>query len=98
MLWGGKQSQESEEAVEEVVCYDVISQAAPGLVPVLLELIQWQEEGQEPSDELWNTAAAGGMCLRLVVNTAGDLVLPLIVPFIQVIIGRLMRNCNIGFC
>jgi hypothetical protein len=44
----------------------------PHLVPVLLEQLVKQEEGQEQDESTWNLAMSAGTCLGLVARVAGN--------------------------
>ncbi|GFP93669.1 importin subunit beta-1 [Phtheirospermum japonicum] len=70
-------------ADSDVPCYYFIKQALPALVPLLLETLLKQEEDQDQDEGAWNLAMAGGTCLGLVARTAGDDVVPLVMPFIE---------------
>ncbi|GAB2255647.1 hypothetical protein Droror1_Dr00009425 [Drosera rotundifolia] len=76
--YGGEFSGDSE-----VPCFYFIKQALPALVPMLLETLLKQEEGQDQDEGAWNIAMAGGTCLGLVARTVGDDIVPLVMPFIQ---------------
>mmetsp|Transcript_14784 Transcript_14784/g.31758 ORF Transcript_14784/g.31758 Transcript_14784/m.31758 type:complete len:862 (-) Transcript_14784:329-2914(-) len=60
-----------------------VKQALPGLVPMLLDSLLKQEEGQEADEGTWNLSMAGGTCLGLVANTVGDQVIGLVLPFVH---------------
>lgn len=60
-----------------------IQKALPTLVPMLLETLLKQDEDQDQEDGIWNLAMAGGTCLGLVAKVAGDLVVPLVMPFVE---------------
>ncbi|KAE8722463.1 Importin subunit beta-1 [Hibiscus syriacus] len=66
-----------------IPCFYFIKQAIPALVPMLLETLLKQEEGQDQDEGAWNIAMAGGTCLGLVAKTVGDDIVPLVVPFIE---------------
>lgn len=70
-------------ADSDVPCFYFIKQALPALVPMLLETLLKQEEGQDQDEGAWNIAMAGGTCLGLVARTVGDDVVPLVMPFIE---------------
>ncbi|EYU19659.1 hypothetical protein ABFS82_06G099600 [Erythranthe guttata] len=70
-------------ADSDVPCYYFIKQALPALVPMLLETLLKQEEDQDQDEGAWNLAMAGGTCLGLVARTAGDDIVPLVMPFIE---------------
>jgi importin subunit beta-1 len=50
--------------------HNFIKQVVPHLVPVLLQQLTKQEEGQEQDDTAWNMAMASGTCLGLLSRTA----------------------------
>lgn len=62
--------------------HQFIKAALPHLVPLLLEQLTKQEEGQEADDGLWNVSMAAGTCLALCASVAGDAVVPLVMPFV----------------
>lgn len=62
-------------------------QACPSLVPVLLDQLTKQEEDQELDDCAWTAAMAAGACLSLLAECAGSDVVPLIMPYVQVVNG-----------
>jgi hypothetical protein len=61
-----------------VPCHNFIRAAAPHLVPILLEQLTKQEEGQEQDHTAWNLSVASGMCLGLVAQVVGNAVVPLV--------------------
>lgn len=65
-----------------------IQKALPTLVPMLLETLLKQDEDQDQEDGIWNLAMAGGTCLGLVAKVAGDLVVPLVMPFVEANISK----------
>ncbi|KAH6769291.1 ARM repeat superfamily protein [Perilla frutescens var. frutescens] len=65
-----------------------IQKALPTLVPMLLETLLKQDEDQDQEDGTWNLAMAGGTCLGLVAKTVGDLVVPLVMPFVEANISK----------
>ncbi|KAK9144038.1 hypothetical protein Syun_013438 [Stephania yunnanensis] len=67
----------------DIPCFYFVKQALPVLVPMLLETLLKQEEDQDQDDGAWNLAMAGGTCLGLVARTAGDDIVPLVMPFIE---------------
>ena len=52
--------------------------AAPHLVPILLEQLLKQEEGQEQDDAAWNVAVAAGTCLGLTARVVQDDIVPMV--------------------
>lgn len=73
----------SADSASSVTSYNFIRQALPALVPMLLETLTKQEEGQDIDDTAWNLAMAGGTCLGLVARTVGDDIVDLVMPFVQ---------------
>ena len=55
-----------------------IKAATPHLVPVLLEQLTKQEEGQEADESTWNLAMSAGTCLGLMARVAGNEVVPVV--------------------
>ncbi|KAK9837148.1 hypothetical protein WJX81_006220 [Elliptochloris bilobata] len=68
--------------------HHVVKQALQPLVAMLLEQLVKQEEGQDRDDGAWNLAMAGGTCLTLVASVVGQDVIALVMPFVQVNIGK----------
>jgi hypothetical protein len=64
------------------VNHHFIRAALPHLVPLLLEQLTKQEEGQEADDGVWNVAMAAGTCLALCASVAEDAVVPLVMPYV----------------
>ncbi|KAI3428693.1 hypothetical protein D9Q98_007516 [Chlorella vulgaris] len=64
------------------VNHNFIRAALPHLVPLLLEQLTKQEEGQEADDGVWNVAMAAGTCLALCASVAEDAVVPLVMPYV----------------
>ena len=62
---------------------EVIKQALPALVPMVLETLLKQEEVQDPDEGAWNVVMAGGACLGLLARTVGDDIVPLVMLSIQ---------------
>ncbi|CAI7750631.1 unnamed protein product [Closterium sp. NIES-53] len=75
--------QEEYTADSEVTNFNFIKQALPALVPMLLETLTKQEEGQDSDETAWNLAMAGGTCLGLVARTVGNDIVPLVMPYVQ---------------
>ncbi|PIA34774.1 hypothetical protein AQUCO_03700206v1 [Aquilegia coerulea] len=67
----------------DIPCFYLVKQALSVLVPMLLEALLKQEEGQDQDEGAWNLAMAGGTCLGLVARTVGDDIVPLVMPFIE---------------
>lgn len=63
---------------------NLVKQALPGLVPVLLETLTKQEDGQDMDENAWNLSTAGGTCLGSVATLVTDDIVPIVAPFIQV--------------
>jgi hypothetical protein len=59
------------------VNHNFIKAVVPHLVPVLLQQLTKQEEGQEQDDTAWNLAMASGTCLGLLARTAQVCLRPL---------------------
>lgn len=74
---------EAGEADSESINHRFIQAALPHLVPLLLEQLTKQEEGQEAEDGSWNLAMAAGSCLGLCASAAGDAIVPLVMPYVQ---------------
>lgn len=72
------------EAGVAAVHHHFIQAALPHLVPMLLEQLTKQDEGQDQEEGTWNMAMAGGTCLDLVAQSVGDAVVPLVMPYVQV--------------
>eukprot|EP00271_Cylindrocystis_brebissonii_P014951 TRINITY_DN366_c1_g1_i1.p1 TRINITY_DN366_c1_g1~~TRINITY_DN366_c1_g1_i1.p1 ORF type:complete len:871 (+),score=159.24 TRINITY_DN366_c1_g1_i1:222-2834(+) len=75
--------QEEFSGDSEVTNFNFIKQALPALVPLLLETLMKQEEGQETEENAWSIAMAGGTCLGLVARTVRDDIVELVMPFVQ---------------
>lgn len=60
---------------------NIIKQAAPNLVPLLVTCMQRQDEDQEQDD--WNAATSAATCLDSVALCTGDAIWGIIFPFIQ---------------
>jgi len=63
--------------------HNFVKKALAGLVPMLLETLLKQEEGQEVDEGTWNLSMAGGTCLGLVANTVGDECIQHVLPFVE---------------
>lgn len=55
--------------------------ALPEILPVMLQLLQRQDEDAE--DDEWNVSMAAGTCVGLLANVVGDPIVPLVIPFIE---------------
>ena len=64
-------------------CVKYIAAALEHLGPLLTEALTKQDEDADLDDETWNLSMAAGTCLSLVSNTVEDLVVPVIMPFVQ---------------
>ncbi|CAN6483668.1 unnamed protein product [Victoria cruziana] len=64
-------------------CSYFIKQALPVLVPMLLETLLKQVDGQDQDEGAWNISMAGGTCLGLISRTVGDEIVPFVVPFVE---------------
>jgi hypothetical protein len=58
--------------------HNFIKAVTPHLVPVLLEQLTKQEEGQEQDESTWNLAMSSGTCLGLMARVAGNDVVPVV--------------------
>ena len=76
-----------DDEAEAQSCHNFIKNAAPHLIPVLLETLTKQEEELQ-DDGTWDIAMAGGTCLGLLANTIQDEVVPLVWPYVQENIGK----------
>lgn len=84
VLTGGADLQATEEGDSTVVNHHFVQRALGMLVPVLLEQLTKQEEGQDKDDGLWNLSMAAGTCLGLVATVVGDAIVNLVMPYVQV--------------
>lgn len=64
-------------------CTRYIQAAIEHLGPVLLESLAKQDEDADVEDEHYNVSMAAALCLSLVSQTIEDLVVPVIMPFVQ---------------
>lgn len=64
-------------------CTRYMQAAIEHLGPVLLEALTKQDEDADVDDEHYNVSMAAAMCLSLVAQTIEDLVVPVIMPFVQ---------------
>lgn len=69
-------------------CHNFVQQAAPTLVPMLLEQLTKQESEEELEEGAWNLSTAGATCLSMVARCIGDQVVDMVMPFVQTNIGR----------
>ena len=60
-------------------------QALQPLVPVLLAQLTKQEEDQDKDQGIWNLSMAAGTCLMLFATVVGDPIIPLVLPYVQVL-------------
>jgi len=75
-----------ERQPDGVVCYKFVEQALPNLAPLILETLTKQSEDVDADSDEWNLATAGGVCIDLLAQTAGDSILQPekhVVPFIE---------------
>ncbi|MEW5305276.1 MAG: hypothetical protein WDW38_005680 [Sanguina aurantia] len=72
---------------EEDPCRNFIAAASPHLVPILLQLLTKQEEGQE-QDEAWNIAMAAATCLSLIARVVRDNIVLLVMPFVTTNVSK----------
>uniref|UniRef100_A0A6U3SM86 Importin N-terminal domain-containing protein n=1 Tax=Ditylum brightwellii TaxID=49249 RepID=A0A6U3SM86_9STRA len=64
-------------------CVRYVAAALEHLVPLLTETLTKQDEDADVDEDTWNLSMAGATCLSLVANTVEDLVVPVIMPFVQ---------------
>lgn len=64
------------------VILNIVEQAAPALLPFLLEAMTKQSADIDDADE-WNIALAAAQCLDFVASTIGDKVVDMVVPFVS---------------
>lgn len=69
-------------------CHGFIKAACPHLVPVLLEQLTKQEEGQEQDDTAWSISMASGTCLGLIARVVRNDVVLLVMPFVEANISK----------
>lgn len=74
--------QEASSSDADSVNHRFIATALPHLVPLLLEQLTKQEEGQETDDGVWNVSMAAGTCLALCASVASDAIVPLVMPYV----------------
>lgn len=80
-----------EDPTPEEPCHNFIKAACPHLVPILLEQLTKQEEGQEQDDTGWNISMAAGTCLGLCARVVADQIVPLVSR-----VGRCMLGIGSG--
>jgi len=66
---------------EGLVYLKAVEQAAPLLIPILLETLTKQDD--QDTDESWNIAMAGATCLDSIAQTIKDGIVPLVISFVQ---------------
>lgn len=59
-----------------------IKSVCPHFVPILMELLTKQEEGQEQDETSWNISMAAATCLGLMAKVAGNEIVPYVMPFV----------------
>lgn len=65
-----------------------LEKAAQALVPLILNQLTKQEEGQEQDEGSWNTSQAAALILDNTAAVLGDVIVSLVVPFVQTNIAR----------
>jgi len=78
---------EAEEAMENGTpvyreCVRYVQAALEHICPLLTEVLTKQDE-DITDDDFWNVSTASATCLSLVANTVGDLIVPVVMPFVQ---------------
>eukprot|EP00898_Chlorokybus_atmophyticus_P004073 jgi/Chlat1/4667/Chrsp3S05614 len=86
--------EEYDEEDTEVINHHFVKQALPALVPMLLETLTKQEEGQDTEENVWNVSMAGGTCLGLVANNVKDDIVPLVMPYVRENIAKPDWRCR----
>ncbi|KAJ9518220.1 hypothetical protein QJQ45_010161 [Haematococcus lacustris] len=76
------------DADPDAPCHNFIKAASPHLVPILLQQLTKQEEGQEQDETAWNLSTASGTCLGLAARVVQDAIVPMVMPFIQANISK----------
>jgi importin subunit beta-1 len=61
--------------------FRIIEQAAPTLIPILLETLTKQNEDLEMDDSV-NIAEAGAVCIDFIAQTIGDSIVDYVLPFV----------------
>lgn len=67
-----------------LILHNFVKQASSSLVPVLLSLLDKQDEDQEYDENAWSLAMAAGTCLCLVSQCVGDDIVEVVMPYVQV--------------
>lgn len=81
-----------DDGVTGVTNHAFIKGALSHLVPILLEQLTKQEEGQDQDDGSWNLAMGGGACLELAAQAAADDIVGLVMPYVQENINKNTGN------
>lgn len=81
--------QEIDEGDSQIIHHHFIKSALQPLVTMLLEQLLKQEEDQEKEDTAWNLSMAAGTCLDLIATVVEDDIIPLVMPFVQVLLPDL---------
>ncbi|CAG9460647.1 unnamed protein product [Pedinophyceae sp. YPF-701] len=68
--------------------HDFVKKAAPELVPMFLEQLLKQDEGEQMSETAWNLSVAAAVCLWSMSPVVGDPIVEMVMPFIQANIGK----------
>ncbi|XP_078435499.1 importin subunit beta-1-like [Wolffia australiana] len=76
------------------ISHQFIEKALPTLVPMLLETLLKQDEDQDHDDDIWNLSMAGGTCLGLASRAVGNLIVPLVMPFVESNIMKTEWRCR----
>lgn len=66
---------------EGVVYLKAVEQAAPLLVPILLETLTKQDD--QDGEESWTISMAGATCIDSIAQTITDQIVPLVITFVQ---------------
>jgi len=74
-----------------------VKTALQPLVEVLLGQLTKQEEGQDLDDNIWNVSMASGTALSLVAQTVADDIVPLAMPYVQVIRSNSLRYNSLRY-
>jgi hypothetical protein len=96
-----------KEDMEEGVVHDppqvylkLVEQAAPTLVPILLETLTKQQEDADGED--WTISMTGATCLEAMSVTIADAIVPHVMPFVQANITspnwRMKEAAIMAFC
>ena len=81
-----------QEDSSDEKCHFFVKTALQPLVEVLLGQLTKQEEGQDLDDNIWNVSMASGTALSLVAQTVADDIVPLAMPYVQVISSRNLHH------